>query len=76
MYPLYVTIIDKSTKEVVFDTYIGVVVCDEGMESDVQALSIVQSKNEYSLYVPALKVENFFCDRKNKKVKVKQHLQR
>lgn len=38
----------------------------------VFALSVVESQNEYLLYVPKLEVENYISDRKNKEVKVKQ----
>lgn len=56
MYSLCLTSIDMSIEKVMFNGDIGAVVCVEGMKSDALALSVVDSKNEYSLYVLKLKV--------------------
>lgn len=48
---------DKSTEEMKFDANISVVVCIEGMESDVLTL-IVESNNKYSLYISKIKFTN------------------
>lgn len=56
MYSLFITSTDKSTEKVMFDRDIGVIVCVEGMKYDALALSVFESKNEYSLFIPELKV--------------------
>ncbi|XP_047257566.1 uncharacterized protein LOC124889639 [Capsicum annuum] len=60
---------DKCTEDIEFDGEIGGAVCVEGMKTDVFALSIVESQNQYSLYVPEFEVENLICDIKNIEVK-------
>lgn len=66
MYHLCITTMDKSIEEVVFDGDTRVVVCVEVMKSGALSLSVVETKNEYSINVHELKVENFISDIKNK----------
>lgn len=57
MYLLCITTMDKSTKELMLDGDTKVVVCVERMKSNALTLAIVESKTEYSLYVPEIKLK-------------------
>lgn len=71
MYPSCMPPIDKSSKELEFDDETKIVVCVQGMKSDACSY-VVESQNEYSLYIPEFEVKNFIIDIKNIEVEVKQ----
>ncbi|XP_047270267.1 uncharacterized protein LOC124899415 [Capsicum annuum] len=62
MYPLCITTRDKSTEDREFDVETGAVMCVEGTESDASALAVVESNNQYALYVPEIETSKFTTD--------------
>ncbi|KAF3681936.1 Auxin-responsive protein SAUR22 [Capsicum annuum] len=56
--------------EIEFDKATGAVMCIEGSEYDSVALIVVETDNQYALYVPEFEVKNFITDCKNTKIMV------
>lgn len=71
MYSLCITMTYKSTRELMYDGEKEVVVCVEGVEKDAFALVVVESKNEYSLYISDFEIGNSITNCKNMVVKEK-----
>ncbi|KAG5614412.1 hypothetical protein H5410_014236 [Solanum commersonii] len=57
---------------VIEDATTGEILCVEGGKRDAKALSIVESKNYDSYYIPEIEVENYILDTNISNVKVKQ----
>ncbi|KAM3325028.1 hypothetical protein P3S67_000152 [Capsicum chacoense] len=64
--------IHKCQEDILLDRETGVVVCLEGVESDAMALFVVETQNQYALYVLEVEIDNLICDSKSIDVKVKQ----
>ncbi|XP_016542469.2 uncharacterized protein LOC107842930 [Capsicum annuum] len=62
MYPLCITTRDKSTEDREFDVETGTIMCVDGMESDASALAVVDSNNQYALYVSEIETSKFITD--------------
>ncbi|XP_016549385.2 uncharacterized protein LOC107849021 [Capsicum annuum] len=63
---------DKDNSEIEFDKATGSVMCIEGSEYDSVALIVVETDNQYALYVPEMEVKNFITYCKNTEIMVSQ----
>ncbi|XP_047261257.1 uncharacterized protein LOC124894758 [Capsicum annuum] len=63
---------DKANSEIVFDKATISIMCIECSEYDLVALTVVETDNQYALYVPEMKVKNFITDCKNTEIMVSQ----
>ncbi|XP_047257518.1 uncharacterized protein LOC124889600 [Capsicum annuum] len=72
MYPLCITTSDKSNKDLEFDSETGAIMRIEGTGLDTATLAVVESNNQYYLYVPEIKTTKFITDCQNTEVKKKQ----
>ncbi|KAM3321960.1 hypothetical protein P3S67_003111 [Capsicum chacoense] len=71
-FPLCISICDKTNSEIEFDKATGAVMCIEDSEYDSVALTVIETDNQYALYVPEIKVKNFITDCKNTEIMVSQ----
>ncbi|KAF3657774.1 Nudix hydrolase 24, chloroplastic [Capsicum annuum] len=72
MYPLCITTRDKTIEDREFDVETGAIMCVEGIESDASAPAVVESNNQYVLYVLEIETIKFITDCQNTDVKFKQ----
>ncbi|KAM3343743.1 hypothetical protein P3S68_025833 [Capsicum galapagoense] len=69
---LCISTCDKANSEIEFDKATGAVMCIEGSEYDSVALTVIETNNQYALYVPEIEVKNFITDCKNTEIMVSQ----
>ncbi|KAM3321694.1 hypothetical protein P3S67_002845 [Capsicum chacoense] len=69
-FSLCISSCDKANSEIKFDKTTGSVKCFEGSEYDSVALTVVETDNQYALYVPEKEVKNFITDCKNTEIMV------
>ncbi|XP_047265782.1 uncharacterized protein LOC124897189 [Capsicum annuum] len=71
-FSLCISTCEKDNSEIEFDKVTGAVMCIEGSEYDSVALIVVETNNQYALYVPKMEVKNFITDCKNTEIMVSQ----
>ncbi|KAM3239450.1 hypothetical protein P3L10_014484 [Capsicum annuum] len=71
-FPLYISSCDKANSEIEFDKATGSVMCIECSKYASVVLTVVETDNQYALYVPEMEVKNFITDCKNTEIMVSQ----